>query len=371
MNTQRISTSHAEPGMMVAEDIYSFSDQLIIGEGTALTDKMITRLNFYSIPDLLIRLPDEEADPLPAPATKKASAEYFSDTTYVSRIKHSTEFRHFSREFTKAMISYRGQINSIVENHENFNTTNLIKDVSSLFASYRSPGKLFDMMMGIRDLDDATYIHCMNVSLICCLFGDWLKLSDKDFNNLILAGLLHDIGKLLVPKKILTKPGKLTTEEYSIIKTHTLHGYSILKKLPIDLHVKHAALMHHERCDGTGYPMGLTFEKIDSYAKIVAIADVYDAMTAARVYRGPICPLEVLGIFESEGLQKYDPEYLLIFLKGVVHTYLHHTVLLSNGEHAEIIMINNGALSRPVVRTANDQFLDLSKESELSILGIL
>lgn len=227
------------------------------------------------------------------------------------------------------------------------------------------------MLMCIRDLDDMTYVHSLNVSLICNLFGCWLKLPKEECDNLILAGLLHDIGKMMVPKVLLTKPDKLTPAEFTAVKAHSLYGYNILKNLPLTPPVKLAALMHHERCDGTGYPMGLTADKIDSFAKIVAIADVYDAMTAARVYRGPICPLEVIGLFESEGLKKYDPKYLLTFLEGVMYTYLHHTVILSTGEKAEIIMLNRGTISRPVVRTESNQFIDLAKNPSITILGII
>ena len=371
MSTLRITTAHAEPGMVVAEDIYSFSDQLIIGTGATLTDKIITRLKFYSISDFLVQDPTKAPGEENEPSPQVSDSDYLSGSTYISKEKYSPEFKRFSKAFTKSLVSCKSHLNSVLKNQGHLNSDDLIRDVSSLFTACRNPGELFNMLMCIRDIDDATYVHSMNVSLICCLFGQWLKLSPDEYNNLILAGLLHDIGKMLVPKVVLTKTDKLTDEELTAVKAHSLYGYNILKNLPLDPKVKFAALMHHERCDGTGYPLGLKADQIDSYAKIVAIADVYDAMTAARVYRGPVCPFEVLGVFESEGLQKYDPKYLLTFLEGVAHTYLHHTIQLSTGEKAEIIMINRGALSRPVVRTESNQFIDLSKQPEISILGIL
>ena len=92
---------------------------------------------------------------------------------------------------------------------------------------------------------------------------------------------------------------------------------------------------------------------------------------SARPYRGPVCPLEVVGIFETEGLKKYDPKYLLTFLDGVVNTYLHHTALLNTGEKGEIIMINRYSLSRPVLHMESNRYLDLAKEPELTITGII
>ena len=107
------------------------------------------------------------------------------------------------------------------------------------------------------------------------------------------------------------KKGKLTDAEYEVIKAHAQLGYDILKDQPLDERIKNAALMHHERYDGTGYPNHLVGKEIDDMAAIVAIADVYDAMTAARVYRGPVCPFRVIELYESEGFQKYDVEYLI------------------------------------------------------------
>lgn len=364
MNTFRINTSLAEPGMVVAEDIYSFSDQMIIGAGTILTDRMISRLKFYSISDLLIM----EVDPSVPESTESPA----DSLPYIKQTKKNPDFHKFSNTFSSSLSSCKKQLDIVLEQPGALpDTEALIQDVTSLFQSCQNPSELFDMMMCIRDLDDATYVHSLNVALICNLFGVWLKFPKEDCRSLVLAGLLHDIGKKLVPKILLTKPEKLTDEEFTTVRAHSLYGYNILKDLPLDPRVKLAALMHHERCDGSGYPMGLTADKIDPFAKIVAIADVYDAMTAARVYRGPICPLEVIGIFEAEGFQKYDPEYLLTFLENVAHTYLHYTVLLSTGEKAEIVLTNRNSLSRPLVRTENDQFIDLAKQPDIAILGIL
>ena len=247
----------------------------------------------------------------------------------------------------------------------------LLENVSEIFSSCQNPSGLFDMMLCIRSLDDVTYVHSMNVALICNLFAVWLKLPKEEADHLVLSGLLHDIGKMLIPKSLLTKPTKLTAEEYKTIKNHAQLGYSILKNQSVDSHIRLAALQHHERCDGTGYPLGLTSEQLDSYAKIVAIADVYDALTAARTYREPICPLEAIGLFQAEGLTKYDPKYLMIFLDGIMHAYLNYTVRLSNGETGRIVMMHRDSLSRPVIQISENRFIDLSKESDVTVVEII
>ena len=128
--------------------------------------------------------------------------------------------------------------------------------------------------------------------------------------------------------------------------------------------------MHHERCDGTGYPLGLTGPRIKDFAKIVAIADVYDAMTSKRVYRGPLCPFKVIEIFIEEGLQKYEAKYILTFLNQITNTYIHNRVRLTNGQEGDIVLINQLDIARPIVKCGNE-FVNLAERRELHVEAIL
>lgn len=128
--------------------------------------------------------------------------------------------------------------------------------------------------------------------------------------------------------------------------------------------------MHHERCDGSGYPNGFKSDQIEDFSKIIGIADVYDAMTSNRRYRKAICPFDVVENFERDGFLKYDPGYLMIFMERIVQSYMHNIVRLSDGREGEVIMINKLSLSRPVIRTGTE-FIDLSKDHRLSIDAII
>ncbi|MDE6970953.1 MAG: HD-GYP domain-containing protein, partial [Eubacterium sp.] len=214
------------------------------------------------------------------------------------------------------------------------------------------------------------YVHCLNVALISRMIGKWLKIPARDVETLTFAGLLHDIGKSLIPEDLLNKQGKLTNEEYDLLCQHAQLGYDLLRPLPLDSHVKNAALMHHERCDGSGYPGKATTEAIDDYAHIIAIADVYDAMTAARTYRAPLCPFQVIAEFEKDGLQKYKPKYILTFLEHIASTYQNNHVLLSDGRAANIVLLNRHHLSKPLVQLDNGECIDLSR-SELYINSLI
>lgn len=358
---KKLNTTSLRPGMVTAEDVYSFNNQLILPKGLTLTDKTITKLEFYSI--LSIRIEDDAIEPEAAAPSP--------DISYSERIKASPEFQQFKAEFEADTAHFKDALNDVVERGAPLNVDTLMSQTASLISNAQdSSVNIFDMLHNLRDYDDSTYIHCMNVALICNVFARWLRLSDEEIKLATLSGLLHDIGKTILPEEIVKKPNKLTDTEYNIIKTHTKEGYKILQNQPISDHIKQAALLHHERCDGTGYPFGLHDAQIDSYAKLVCIADVYDAMTSARIYRGPLCPFTVIGIFENEGLHKYDTHFIMTFLENVVSTYLQNRVRLSNGMEGEIVYINKHRLSAPTVK-CGDQFIDLSAKRDITIESLI
>lgn len=357
MKKKRITIRQATPGMVAGEDVYTYNNQLIISEGTVLTDKIITRLKFYSISDFTIFLEE----------SKKTIV---NETSQSQIIRESAEFKQFSSDFMESLQDFKGELNKISSDDNKIDISGLLDHTTNILSNSRNGIHVFDMLHCMREYDDLTYVHSVNVALIANVFGHWLKLSEKDIDVLTLCGLLHDIGKLTLPPEIINKNNRLTDSEFTTVKTHTLEGYQILKNKDIDLRIKYAALMHHERCDGSGYPNGFHGPQIDSFAKIIAICDVYDAMTSARVYRPALCPFDAISIFEAEGLQKFDPHYIMTFLQEIVQSYVGKRVRLSDRTVGEIRMINKNSLSKPIVQTANG-FIDLSKEHDLFIEAVL
>ena len=358
---RRISTRSLMPGMITAEDIFSYSNSLILSKGTVLTDKAITKLEVYSI--FNIRIEDERAE---VPVEDEPQP----DTSYAERLKQTPEFQNFAAGFHKETETFKNTINNALDDITNLDVDQLVENSIALLSSDGQHINVFDMLHNMRQLDDSTYVHCMNVGLICNIFANWLHMEEEDVKTATLCGLLHDIGKLKMPEDILKKPGKLTNKEFKVIKTHPKEGYNLLLNSPVNEHVKNAALMHHERCDGSGYPLHLSAIQIDPFAKMVAIADVYDAMTSARVYRGPLCPFKVIEAFENEGFQKYDAQYILTFLGNIVNTYMLHRVRLNNGQEGEIVYINPDKLSKPTIKIGS-QYVSLFNEPNLSIKAII
>lgn len=362
MKTVKIPVSQLKPDMIVADSVYTFNNQLIIQEGTHLSDKIITRLKFYSVDLVTIRVEDSVPDPIPAePLVKQL---------YHEKLKGTEEFKQFNNTLLDVTEHLKTTMQKLVEAPTSIDLYGLYDEICKIEDSGRNGLHVFDMMHCMRGYDDHTYIHSVNVALICRVLGSWLHFTKKDLETVTLCGLLHDIGKLTIPYEIISKPSALTDEEYEIMKTHALRGYNILNELDLNIHIKMSAMMHHERCDGSGYPMGLKADQIDRFAKVVMIADVYDAMTSARVYRGPLCPFEAIAIFQKEGLNRYDPKYIMTFFEHITQVYLNSTVKLNDGSVGQIILMHRDNMARPVIQVG-DEFIDLMENPNLFISSVL
>lgn len=366
--------------------------QLILPKGLTLTDRAIYRLSTYNIKDIRIEDPvdmeveeiaDEEenkedgvasvADALLGMTAEEHDTVIpeFEEPSHFEKLKASPQYQQFRSEFTENVGSLKASLNEIVEKNTPVKVDDLIGNTMKIIASQSNTFSVFDMLHNMRDFDDLTYTHSMNVAMICNVFAQWLGMSPDEVKLATACGTLHDIGKLRIDDEIIKKPGKLTDEEFKIIQSHPIYGYRLLQNQKISEHIKLSALEHHEKCDGSGYPMHLPGDKIDKFAKLVAIADVYDAMTSNRVYRKGMCPFKVIEIFEQEGLQKYDVVFIMTFLESVVNTYIDNRVALSDGRIGTVKWINKQRLSKPMVQLENGSFLELAKNPDLSITQIL
>lgn len=366
------------PGMVTAIPVRTKRGQLIINPNVELTRTLISRLEFYGIASVQITENKQVATPMetpkdPAyfPAKSPVSAPSpVSDASYSQKLKSSPEFQRFQVDFTLRSQDLKNCFDAYLSDAGTVNKEELLSKTISLVSPKQTTLDVFDMLHNMRQVNDSTYAHSLNVAIISRIIGKWLHFSNEELDTLTLAGLLHDIGKTKIPDEVLNKDGKLTDEEFQMIRNHPKYGYDILKSQPLNSHIKKAALMHHERCDGSGYPMGLTMEEIDDYALIIAIADVYDAMTAARSYRAPLCPFEVIAEFEKDGLQKYKPKYILTFLENIANAYQNNRVMLSDGTSARIVLLNHRRLSKPLVQLDDGACIDLEK-SPLYIKAII
>lgn len=409
---KKLATRQLKAGMIALESISTPLGQDIAPAGTELTRQIINKMKLYKVESALVEVTDDVIDklfsdesasstpaststphtvyipvpvpvptPVPepvvepkveAPVVEEKKTRIEETKTHSQKIVESSEFKDFQMDYFVA-IDYLKSVFEGVAKGKGYRVDEkaLVNSISSLFTSRNTITELFDMLHHMHSIDDTVYAHCINVALIARMIGRWLHLEQHDLDILTCCGLLHDIGKLSIPEEVLTKPGKLTDEEFAMIKAHPKNGYELLRNQDIDNRIKQSAFMHHERYDGSGYPNGLTSELLPDFPMIIAIADVYDAMTAARSYRVPLCPFQVIANFERDGFQKYHTKYIYIFLNRIASTYENNRVMLNDGRACKIVMLNKNYLSKPVVQFDNGSCIDLSTEKELYITKIL
>ena len=223
----------------------------------------------------------------------------------------------------------------------------------------------------MKEKDDYLFTHSVNVALLCILVGRWLKCEHETLKELGQAGLLHDIGKIFIDNSILNKPGKLTDAEFEEVKKHTLQGYNLLTQYKwISRNVTNAALMHHERADGSGYPMGTKGYSKNLCVSIVAVADVYDAITSDRAYSTKRSPYTAAEILWQDSFGKLNPEISKVFYDKITNFYVGNEVLLSNNEIGVVIYVDPSQPTRPIVMVG-DNFYNLATDRSITILEII
>lgn len=358
MRAANIPTSILKPGMVICEGVYNSSGVLIIGENTLLDQSKINGIQMNGIDRIRVRLADNDSY-----IADKDPEEWKS-------VYNSERIRDFKEKYSVKVDEVTNVIKEI-GNGVSIDVSSATRISRQIIKDFGSPTDVVNYLQFVRSLDDYTFSHSLNVSLISIIIAKWMDLSMAEIEEIGTAGLLHDIGKTRVSQKLLQKPGKLTPEEFEEVKKHTVQGFLMMDKVKgATSNIGYTALLHHEKIDGSGYPTGALDEEIPLFPKIVAIADIYDAMTANRVYRKRRCPFEVIRDLEMQTFGKLDTRVLTVFLKNISNSYMNDLVELNTGEVCEIVFINPNRVWQPVVRSGSD-YIDLAKDSKRFIKAIV
>lgn len=226
---------------------------------------------------------------------------------------------------------------------------------------------LFEILASLQCKDDYTYRHIIGVAVMATLIGKWLGVKGPELMQLTMAATIHDVGKAKIPVEILNNPGKLTKDEFALFKKHTIFGYQMIKETVGTNHRQAlVALQHHERQDGSGYPLGVGADKIDLFSRIVAVADVFHAMSSNRSYRTASPFYETLNQMQQNAFGALDARIIHILMNKIMQSLVGNDVILTDGRTGSIIMINTLDPIRPLVRV-EESFVDLSKQTALHI----
>jgi putative nucleotidyltransferase with HDIG domain len=345
------STSECPDGYEIAEDVLNNSGSLIITKNTIINETIRQRLISFKVNRIAV-----------CERSKTINDVYNPKADIIA----------FKVKYQKSVNSIKSIINDLAAGRGIDNEK--VHEISdSLYENMYSNIAVTECLNKIKVVDEYTYSHCINVSLYSMLIGKWLELPESEIKLLMLAGILHDVGKSKIPIEILNKKGPLTQEEFEVIKNHPLYGFEIIKdNTGINKKVKEAVLMHHEKENGTGYPFGIKSVSISGFAKIVSIADAFDALTSERVYKKRQTPFDTFGEFERIGIGEghYDPIILLKFIHNISQYYVGSRVRMSTGKFGEIVYVPPHNISNPVVKV-DGSYIDLSAQRGMKIIEML
>ena len=344
MQKLTIPLSEAMPGMLIAEPIRNLETGLVyVGQNQELSADAIQKLKVNEIREIKI---------------------FVNTWDHVWKISKETK-----EDYKKCTETAKSLLNQIANNE----CVDFVafKDVKNEITQRFSDNyKVIGCINLFKMADSYTYTHSINVALLSTLIGKWMNYGETMQDSLMLAGLLYDIGKMKIDKKILNKPDKLTNEEFEEIKKHSIYSYELIKEnKEIPLNVKAGILMHHERMDGSGYPYGVYDENINEIAKVLAIADAYDAMISDRPYQKKRSPFEVMQLMQEGILGKLDTKILLTFLSHIAPYYIGIYVTLNTGEIGEVVAINPQCIYKPIIKV-KDRYIDLYKDHATKIVDI-
>lgn len=335
------------PGMEVARDIFNDSGSILVTEKTIISKSLIQKLRNWDIAKIFI-FTETTTNPITDPQMQKFFASYNQSLLVVQNA-----FDNIRQTQEIPMDTFAKTSEDIVENAT-------------------ASGNLIDQLYNLPPCDDYTFRHSVNVSTIVALLATWLKFPAENISAIALGGLLHDVGKSQLPQEILNKSHHLSPKDYELYKTHTTLGYELVRKVPgIGQSILSSILDHHEREDGTGYPQQLTSEDIHPYAKIIAIADIFDeALTVNSETPGALSPYLSLEKMWNQ-IHRLDAKSGITFIHNMMNFLSGNIVALTNGQQGRVVFVNKDKPSHSIIQQEDGTVIDLSQTEDLFIHHVI
>ena len=359
MEATYVNVTDLRFGKIVAEDIFANTKYPIIAKNTKITPEHINVFHAFQVGRVLIfkdELPEEAVAEdleniinIPVPQVTSFERQY---ENAISSLKK--EFSNWSAGAKIDITKVRGIIIPLIEN--------VLEDRAYLFDlnSYSNP-------------KDYIYHHCVATGLIAGVLSQKLGFERGICVQMSLAGLLADCGMAKIPTKIREKKTTLTESEFLEIRKHPIYSYQMVKDLTaLKNDMKHSIFQHHERLDGSGYPKGMKSNDISIFSQIIAVADVFHAMTSERLYRAQQSPFKVIDMIKESEFGKFDIKVVQALIDTVADLPIGTRVELSNFEQAEVMFINKYAPTRPLVKLiVSGEIIDLATFRHLHILRVI
>ena len=349
-------------GKRALEHIVDTRGVLLVSAGTILREHHVEKLRNFDID-----LTDIRVEEVPPEALRDEPEEERNSDFAGKEEQAAAERRHLISQ-TLHLLS---GMDRFIQKNGAVPVAELETQVVPVIRQLTGKGNIFRLLSDLKSMSDYRYKQSIGVLVLSAKLGHWLGLGERDLSLLTAAACLHDIGSVKLPSYLLNKPERFAPNEFEIMKQHTRMGYELLKDSGVEHRVALVALQHHERENGSGYPEGLKGHEMDEFSKMIAIADVYTALTSERPYRPAFRFFEAVreihqGIMEG----KYDARIGQICLKGLMEAQVGSEVLLTDGTRGKILLINPNYPTRPMVMAGN-RLIDLSKETNLQISEVI
>lgn len=349
LHKKSLPINQLKSGMISADNI-KFNNTTLIAKDVAINQAAIDTLsNNYIVTSVNVYVEDDSDEPIN------------SETNSVKELENT--LNEFSSDLTDIFSTLSNISSPRIDEIRVFSRR--------IQSEFQSTGLVIKNILFYGSGNDTIYRHSINVSAICYVLGKWLKLDDNELNLLTYSAVLHDFGKVKIDKSILCKGYKMSTNEYEIFKTHPVIGYNYIKKIQyLDSSVGYGVLMHHERNDGSGYPLGVKDANISKFAKIIAIADIFDEVCSNRYIRKVSGPFEALQVIQEESFARLDCNFCNVFLSHIIDYFMGENVLLSDNRTCKVIQVHLNNLTKPLLLGDNG-FVDLEKEKNVSIVNLV
>lgn len=347
-------TRQLHSGMVIDQTIMDKSGKALVERGAMLDDFQIEGLLRHGIMEIYIRDGEDTSEDevvIPAAVQKTIEKVRVEDRAHVQL-----------KESVKKRVSEGIQFLYNSSSDPNFaETTRAIS--SELMQAISENDSIAIDINALKVSDEYTFKHSVDVSTMAMVIAKKHGMKESEIREIGIAGLLHDMGKSKIPNEVLNKPGKLTDEEFALMKKHSLFGYQILKeKNEFNDNILLGVLQHHEKLNGRGYPMGVPSEKIHRYARVIAVADIYDALVTERPYKKGFSPRVAVEMIMAM-TDELDIDVMRSFLGSVILYPVDSIVSLSNGEKAKVVSNNPDYILRPtVVGISSGKIYNLSED---------
>ena len=365
------------PEMLIGRTVYDGDTEVVLVEGGTVLDRATIKIlkekgiaSVYVDEDsILAAVEKEKASKEGAP---KAAA--FKGTVAPERDvkldeKYEEDYRYVYGEMEKLFqeAAATGKLNMDIL--QPVMASGRLRDL------YKEGATAVSMIYTMNQEGDYNLHHCVHLAILGGLMAKWMGLTGIDRQNLVLAGLFLDIGKQFIDKDLLEKKGRLTEEEFDILKNHVVDSFKLLESSELSgrADLMNGVIQHHERSDGSGYPSGLEADRISTFGKVLAVLDSYDAMASSRTYAEKRSPFEVFKILYADVLDgKLDSEYAVLFMRKLNAALNGCWLRLSDGTAGRIVYIDESRVTAmPVVQLVDGGFIDLNTVKDITVVEIM